>query len=77
MLPTNEEVEMIMKAKAEQEGLPLGQAEQFLITLSAISHLKPRLELWLFKLDYETTEKEIAEPLYDFKEVKYLICFEY
>ncbi|CAH8664822.1 unnamed protein product [Schistosoma margrebowiei] len=68
MLPTDEECEAIMKAKAEQDGLPLGQAEQFLVTLSAISHLKPRLELWLFKLDYEQNEKEIAEPLNDLKQ---------
>ncbi|KAK4475142.1 hypothetical protein MN116_002227 [Schistosoma mekongi] len=68
MLPTDEECEAIMKAKAEQDGLPLGQAEQFLVTLSAISHLKPRLELWLFKLDYEQSEKEIAEPLNDLKQ---------
>ncbi|CAH8633606.1 unnamed protein product [Heterobilharzia americana] len=68
MLPTEEECEAIMKAKAEQDGLPLGQAEQFLVTLSAISHLKPRLELWLFKLDYEQCEKEIAEPLNDLKQ---------
>ncbi|CAL8102608.1 unnamed protein product [Calicophoron daubneyi] len=68
MLPTEEECEAILKAKAEQNGLPLGQAEQFLITLSEITYLKPRLELWLFKLDYDTTEKEIAEPLVDFKQ---------
>lgn len=69
MLPTEEECDAILKAKAEQNGLPLGQAEEFLITLSEITHLKPRLELWLFKLDYETTEKEIADPLTDLKQV--------
>lgn len=75
MLPTDEECEAIMKAKAEQDGLPLGQAEQFLVTLSAISHLKPRLELWLFKLDYEQNEKEIAEPLNDLKQVIVIYCY--
>ncbi|KAG5443484.1 FH1/FH2 domain-containing protein 3, variant 2 [Clonorchis sinensis] len=68
MLPTPEECEAILKAKAEQNGLPLGQAEQFLITLSEITFLKPRLELWLFKLDYESTEKEVADPLADLKQ---------
>ncbi|TGZ59394.1 hypothetical protein CRM22_009093 [Opisthorchis felineus] len=68
MLPTPEECEAILKAKAEQNGLPLGQAEQFLITLSEITFLKPRLELWLFKLDYESTEKEVADPLTDLKQ---------
>ncbi|KAF7262509.1 hypothetical protein EG68_00220 [Paragonimus skrjabini miyazakii] len=68
MLPTVEECEAILKAKAEQNGLPLGQAEQFLITLSEITHLKPRLELWLFKLDYEITEKEVGDPLTDLKQ---------
>ncbi|VDP68474.1 unnamed protein product [Echinostoma caproni] len=68
MLPTEEECDAILKAKAEQNGLPLGQAEEFLITLSEITHLKPRLELWLFKLDYDTTEKEIADSLTDLKQ---------
>ncbi|KAL3314145.1 formin y 2 domain containing [Cichlidogyrus casuarinus] len=68
MLPTEEEREAILNAQYQQQGVPLGQAEQFLLTLSAISHLKPRLELWLFKLDYDTTEQEISEPLMDLKQ---------
>lgn len=48
--------------------LPLGSAEQFLLTLSSISELGARLKLWAFKLDFENIEKEIAEPLNDLKQ---------
>ncbi|VEL38951.1 unnamed protein product [Protopolystoma xenopodis] len=68
MLPTEEEYEAIMKAKAEQDGATMGPAEQFLITLYSISHLKPRLELWLFRLDYDSIESEVSEPLMDLKQ---------
>ncbi|KAF3832035.1 hypothetical protein F7725_025700, partial [Dissostichus mawsoni] len=47
--------------------LPLGSAEQFLCSLASISALRPRLQLWAFKLNYESLEKEIAEPLFDLK----------
>lgn len=36
--------------------LPLGSAEQFLLTLSSISELAARLKLWAFKLDFENSE---------------------
>merc|ERR1711915_692198 len=48
--------------------LPLGTAEQFLITLSSISGLEARLRLWAFKMDFEVLEKEICEPLADLKQ---------
>ena len=47
--------------------LPLGTAEQFLITLSSITGLEARLRLWAFKMDFEVLEKEICEPLADLK----------
>ena len=36
--------------------LPLGTAEQFLLTLSSISELSARLELWAFCLDFDNSE---------------------
>ncbi|XP_039521886.1 FH1/FH2 domain-containing protein 3 isoform X2 [Pimephales promelas] len=68
MIPTEEETQRIQEAQLLNPDIPLGSAEQFLLTLSSISELSARLQLWAFKLDYEATEKEVAEPLQDLKE---------
>ncbi|XP_033033780.1 FH1/FH2 domain-containing protein 3 isoform X7 [Trachypithecus francoisi] len=68
MIPTDEEKQKIQEAQLANPEIPLGSAEQFLLTLSSISELSARLHLWAFKMDYETTEKEVAEPLLDLKE---------
>ncbi|XP_075229398.1 formin homology 2 domain containing isoform X2 [Lycorma delicatula] len=68
MLPSEEERSKIQEAQATNPDLPLGSAEQFLLTLASISELAARLKLWAFKLDYENCEKEIAEPLMDLKQ---------
>ncbi|VVC29642.1 Hypothetical protein CINCED_3A014046 [Cinara cedri] len=65
MLPSEEERTKIQEAQSACPDLPLGSAEQFLLTLASISELPARLKLWSFKLDYENVEKEIAEPLMD------------
>lgn len=67
MLPTEEEKDKIQEAVLTNPELPLGSAEQFLLTLSSITELSSRLKLWAFKLDFENIEKEIAEPLMDLK----------
>ena len=56
MIPTAEEKTNILEAQMANPDIPLGTAEQFLLTLSSISELQARLSLWLFKLDYETIE---------------------
>lgn len=43
--------------------VPLGTAEQFLLTMSSINELAPRLHLWAFKLDYDQLER--VRNLYD------------
>ncbi|XP_065094672.1 pneumococcal serine-rich repeat protein isoform X3 [Ochlerotatus camptorhynchus] len=68
MLPSDEERCKIQEAQMLNPELPLGTAEQFLLTLSSISELGARLKLWAFKLDFENIEKEIAEPLMDLKQ---------
>ncbi|XP_062932866.1 FH1/FH2 domain-containing protein 3 isoform X2 [Cynocephalus volans] len=68
MIPTEEEKQKIQEAQLANPEVPLGSAEQFLLTLSSISELSARLHLWAFKVDYETTEREVAEPLLDLKE---------
>nr|XP_021333587.1 FH1/FH2 domain-containing protein 1 isoform X3 [Danio rerio] len=68
MTPTEEEKQKIQEAQLANPDVPLGTAEQFLLTLSSISGLTARLQLWAFKLNYETLEKEIAEPLFDLKQ---------
>ncbi|XP_019216892.1 FH1/FH2 domain-containing protein 1 isoform X1 [Oreochromis niloticus] len=67
MTPTEEEKQKIQEAQLANPDLPLGTAEQFLLTLASINGLTPRLQLWAFKLNYEALEKEIAEPLFDLK----------
>ena len=56
MIPTDEEKAKILEAQLANPDIPLGTAEQFLLTLSSISELQARLNVWLFKLDYETVE---------------------
>lgn len=56
MLPTDEERGKIQEAQVVNPELPLGSAEQFLLTLSSISELAARLKLWAFKLDFENSE---------------------
>ncbi|CAG9789018.1 unnamed protein product [Diatraea saccharalis] len=68
MLPTEEEKIKIQEAQYANPDLPLGSAEQFLLTLASINELSSRLKLWVFKLDFDNSEKEIAEPLMDLKQ---------
>ncbi|CAN9506548.1 unnamed protein product [Ophioblennius macclurei] len=67
MVPTDEEVQKIQEAQLQQPDVALGSAEQFLLSLSSISALRARLNLWSFRVNYESLEKEIAEPLFDLK----------
>ncbi|XP_066493027.1 FH1/FH2 domain-containing protein 1 isoform X2 [Tiliqua scincoides] len=67
MVPTEEEKQKIQEAQLANPDVPLGSAEQFLLALSSITELSARLQLWAFKLDYETAEQEVAEPLFDLK----------
>ncbi|XP_047219368.1 FH1/FH2 domain-containing protein 1 isoform X3 [Girardinichthys multiradiatus] len=67
MIPTEEEKQKIQEAQVTNPDVPLGTAEQFLLTLASVNALTPRLQLWAFKLNYEALEKEIAEPLFDLK----------
>ncbi|CAF1022438.1 unnamed protein product [Adineta steineri] len=67
MLPTEEEKNRIIEAQMANTDLPLGTAEQFLLTLASVVELEARLKLWLFKLDFDNIELEIAEPLMDLK----------
>uniref|UniRef100_A0A8C9W4F0 Formin homology 2 domain containing 1 n=1 Tax=Scleropages formosus TaxID=113540 RepID=A0A8C9W4F0_SCLFO len=67
MMPSDEEKQRIQEAQLANPDVPLGSAEKFLFTLSSISALSARLQLWAFRLNYETLEKEVAEPLFDLK----------
>ena len=57
MVPSDEEVSMIQDAIQNSPDVSLGSAEQFLLTLSSISELEARLNLWAFKVDYDILEK--------------------
>lgn len=67
MLPSEEEISRIQEATEAQPDIPLGTAEQFLLTLASISGLEARLRLWAFKMEFESTEKEVCEPIMDLK----------
>jgi hypothetical protein len=56
MLPTEEEKNRIIEAQMANSDVPLGNAEQFLLTLASIVELEARLKLWLFKLDFDNVE---------------------
>ena len=56
MLPTEEEKNRIIEAQMANSDLPLGSAEQFLLTLASVVELEARLKLWLFKLDFDNIE---------------------
>ena len=68
MIPSDEEKNKILEAQMANSGVPLGNAEQFLLSLSSITELEARLRLWAFKLDYDGNESEVAEPLMDLKQ---------
>ena len=68
MIPSAEEKGRIVEAQMSNPDLPLGNAEQFLLSLSSISELEARLRLWAFKLDYDSNESEVCEPLNDLKQ---------
>ena len=57
MIPTEEEISAIQEGMQQSPDVALGSAEQFLLTLSSISELEARLNLWSFKLDYDVLEK--------------------
>ncbi|XP_054864029.1 FH1/FH2 domain-containing protein 1 isoform X2 [Amphiprion ocellaris] len=67
LIPTEEELCLIKEAKAQNPHCPLAQAELCLLTLGEIPHLSSRLQLWTFALDYDSVEREIAEPLFHLK----------
>ncbi len=67
MLPSEEEAARIREAQEAQPGVPLGSAEQFLLTMASVPGLEARLRLWAFKMDFESTEKEVCDPLMDLK----------
>ena len=64
MLPTREELERIAEVQQQNPDVPLDSAEHFLRTISTISCVRDRLHLWLFRVDFEAVENEVAEPMH-------------
>jgi len=56
MMPNEEEKTQILEAQMSNPDIPLGSAENFLLTLGSISDLEQRLKLWAFTLEYDTIE---------------------
>ena len=53
MVPTDEEKTKLQEAQMANPDVPFAHAENFLLTLSSISELSARLNLWSFKMDYD------------------------
>ncbi|CAB3995872.1 FH1 FH2 domain-containing 3 isoform X3 [Paramuricea clavata] len=68
LLPTADEKTRIEEERLAYPDIPLASAEQFLLTISSVNELYSRLKLWQFSLEYETIEKDVAEPLMDLKQ---------
>lgn len=64
MLPTEEEKQKILDAQVANPDIPLGNAEQLLLIMSSIAELEARLQIWAFKLDYDTNEKASSKHIY-------------
>ena len=56
MMPTEEEVTKIREIQLENPDVPLGPAENFLLTIGSISELQARLRLWAFTLEFNGIE---------------------
>ncbi|KFO37898.1 FH1/FH2 domain-containing protein 3 [Fukomys damarensis] len=69
MIATEKEKQKIQEALLANPEVPLGSAEQFLLTLSSISELSALLRLWTFKMYCDTTEKAKAFELKYLKKV--------
>lgn len=67
LVPSEEELSLIHEAQVQSPSSPLASAEHCLLTLGEIPHLSSRLQLWAFALDYDSLEREIAEPLFHLK----------
>lgn len=57
LIPTEDELCLIKEAKIQNPHSALAQAELCLLTLGEIPHLRSRLELWAFALDYDSLER--------------------
>lgn len=60
MMPTEEERQKIEEAQLANPDVPLGPAENFLMTLASTGGLAARLQLWAFKLDYDSMERVLG-----------------
>jgi hypothetical protein len=56
MMPSEEEKAKIRELQLGNPDIPLGPAENFLLTIGSISELQARLRLWAFTLDYNGIE---------------------
>ena len=59
-MPSEEEKTQILEAQMSNPDIPLGSAENFLLTLGSVSDLEQRLRLWAFTLEYDTIESVTA-----------------
>jgi len=63
LYPSKEEIEKIKEALDNNPETPLGPAEKFLFILGNIPSLEARLNLWMFKMDFEAMERDVCKTL--------------
>lgn len=68
LLPSDKEIEKIKDALDNNPDIPLGSAEKFLFTIGSIPGLEARLNLWMFKMDFEIMERDVCKTLVSLKE---------
>ena len=56
-MPTDDEKTKLQEAQMQFPDTPFAHAEMFLLTLSGVTELSARLNLWMFKMDYDNNEK--------------------
>ena len=56
MMPTEEEVAKIREIQLENPDIPVGPAENFILTIGSVNELEARLRLWSFTLEFNTVE---------------------
>jgi len=64
LLPSEKEMEKIKEALDNNPDIPLGSAEKFLFTIGSIPGLEARLNLWMFKMDFEIMERDVCKTLF-------------
>ena len=74
MMPTEEEKTKIREVQLENPDIPLGPAENFLLTIGSITELQARLRLWAFTIDFNGIETVSFQSIISQYLIQWLRC---